>query len=65
MSTTHWFLPNICTDCFELFFSRGRTPHKIEQRRNWDAFVGDRGKLYSRVDERQNELAVFIFEIPR
>jgi hypothetical protein len=65
VSTTHWFLPNIHTNLFELFRACRQTSHKIEWRKNWDAFVGDRDKLYSRVDERQNELAVFIFEIPR
>jgi hypothetical protein len=63
--TTHWFLPNIYTNLFELFRSCRQTSHKIEWSKNWDAFVGDRDKLYSRVDERQNALAVFIFEIPR
>jgi hypothetical protein len=62
---TRWVLRNVYTNLFELFCSCGHTSHKIERRKNWDAFVGDRDKLYSRVDERQNELAVFIFEIPR
>jgi hypothetical protein len=61
LTGTHWFLPNIYTDSFELFCFYGHTSHKIEWRRNWDAFVGGRDKLYSRVDERQNKPAVLIF----